>query len=394
MNHSVQLKSAIPPELVEEFLKRLPYISESLLEYDLNADSHDQVRFALRPGGDDQAAIVSSRIVEVAEKLLKTRRAPSVKVLASHINRNISFDADPHPLLESMDELHRYGAGRYGFGPRLVQLISLFEREVCAIAEKYHAPVHQFPTLIGADLLHQARYLRSFPSSLSMVSHLREDMAAIQDFAKVAGWDGERLVHNPESLHSIQCLLSPSVCFHYYSWLKDRVIDSARITAVGKCFRYESRNMDGLERLWDFTMREIIFLGASQFVLDHRDRMIDETVALLDRWELSFEIRSASDPFFIDDYASMATFQLAFDLKFEILAPLPYRRKDLAIGSFNYHQDFFGRSFNITGANRAPVHTGCTAFGLERVALAFLAQHGVDSAKWPAAVADQIGKSG
>jgi hypothetical protein len=389
MNHSVQLKSPIPAELVDEFIKRLPYISESLLEYDLTADSRDQVRFDLRAGGDP-AAIVSSRIVEVADKLLKARRAPSVKVLASRIKRDISCDADPHPGLEAMDELHRYGAGRYGFGPRLVHLMNLFDRDVAAIAEKYRAPAHQFPTLIGADLLDRSRYLRSFPSSLTMVSHLREDMAAIQDFAKVAKWDGERLVHDPASLHTIQCLLSPSVCFHYYSWLKDHTIDSASITALGKCFRYESKNMDGLERLWDFTMREIIFVGAGQFVLDHRDRMIDETVALLDRWDLSFEIRSASDPFFIDDYASMASFQLAFDLKFEVLAPLPYKRKDLAIGSFNYHQDFFGRSFNITGADGAPLHTSCTGFGLERVVLAFLAQHGLDSARWPAAVAEQI----
>jgi len=389
MNHSVQLKSAIPADLVDEFLKRLPYISESLLKYDLTADSRDRVHFDLRTGGDEPA-LVSSRIVEVADKLLKARRAPSVKVLASRLKRDISFDSDPHPVLESMDELHRYGAGRYGFGPRLVRLMNLFDRDVTAIAEKYNAPAHQFPTLIGADLLDRSRYLRSFPSSLTMVSHLREDMAAIQDFARVAKWDGEQLVHDPASLHGIQCLLSPSVCFHYYSWLKDRSIDSARITALGKCFRYESKNMDGLERLWDFTMREIIFVGSGQFVLDHRDRMIDETVALLDRWDLSFEIKSASDPFFIDDYASMAAFQLAFDLKFEVLAPLPYKRKDLAIGSFNYHQDFFGRSFNITGADGAPVHTSCTGFGLERVALAFLAQHGLDSAKWPASIAEQI----
>jgi len=389
MNHSVQLKSAIPADLVDEFLKRLPYISESLLKYDLTTDSRDRVHFDLRTGGDEPA-IVSSRIVEVADKLLKARRASSVKVLASRIKRDASFDSDPHPGLESMDELHRYGAGRYGFGPRLIELMNLFDRDVAAIAEKYKAPAHQFPTLIGADLLDRSRYLRSFPSSLTMVSHLREDMAAIQDFARVAKWDGERLVHNPDSLHTIQCLLSPSVCFHYYSWLKDRSIDSASITAIGKCFRYESKNMDGLERLWDFTMREIIFVGAGQFVLDQRSQMIEETVALLDRWDLSFEIRSANDPFFIDDYASMATFQLAFDLKFEVLAPLPYKRKDLAIGSFNYHQDFFGRSFNISGTDGDPLHTSCTGFGLERVVLAFLAQHGLDSAKWPDHITDRI----
>jgi hypothetical protein len=43
---------------------------------------------------------------------------------------------------------------------------------------------------------------------------------------------------------------------------------------------------------------------------------------------LSYEIRSATDPFFIEEYAS-ATFQLAFDLKFEIRADLPYKQKTL-----------------------------------------------------------------
>ena len=64
MNHSVQLKSAIPPELVDEFLKRLPYVSESLVEYDPNTDSRDQAGVTLDAGGDDQAAIVSSHGAE------------------------------------------------------------------------------------------------------------------------------------------------------------------------------------------------------------------------------------------------------------------------------------------------------------------------------------------
>ena len=86
----------------------------------------------------------------------------------------------------------------------------------------------------------------------------------------------------------------------------------------------------------------------------------------------------------------MTAFQLAFELKFEILAPLPYKQTDLAIGSFNYHQDFFGRSFAISGKSGAPIHTSCVGFGLERVALAFLAQHGLNPKLWPAAIANQI----
>ena len=55
------------------------------------------------------------------------------------------------------------------------------------------------------------------------------------------------------------------------------------------------------------------------------------------------------------------------------------------MGSINYHQDFFGRSFAIETVD-GPAHTGCIGFGYERLALAFLAQHGVDEKNWPDAV--------
>ena len=289
-----------------------------------------------------------------------------------------------------MGEIYKYGAGRFGFGPKLLELMSLFDCDVRALADRMHAVPYQFPTLIGADVLDRCRYLRSFPSALTMVSHLREDLAAIQELARVASWDVDHLVCDREGLSAIECLLAPSVCFHYYAWLKNRSVASACITALGKCFRFESRNMTGLERLWDFTMREVIFVGSAQDVLDQRQRAVDETAHLLDKWGLSYEIRSATDPFFIEDYASMAAFQLAFDLKFEILAPLPYKQTELAIGSFNYHQDFFGRSFNISDEGEEPIHTGCIGFGLERVVLAFLARHGLDAKAWPVAVAERV----
>jgi seryl-tRNA synthetase len=58
----------------------------------------------------------------------------------------------------------------------------------------------------------------------------------------------------------------------------------------------------------------------------------------------------------------------------------------VALGSFNYHQDFFGRSFGIADGGGEPVHTACIGFGLERLVLAFLAQYGLDRAAWPPAV--------
>ena len=50
----------------------------------------------------------------------------------------------------------------------------------------------------------------------------------------------------------------------------------------------------------------------------------------------------------------------------------------------------FGRTLNITGAKGEPINTGCVGFGLERLVLAFLAQHGLDRKQWPEAVAAEV----
>ena len=47
------------------------------------------------------------------------------------------------------------------------------------------------------------------------------------------------------------------------------------------------------------------------------------------------------------------------------------------------HLDVYKRQIE-TG--QGPAHTGCLAFGWERLALAFVAQHGVDEKHWPAGV--------
>lgn len=71
MIHSVRLDENIPSELVEEFLKKLSYVSESLSSCDLDPAALNSVIFELRPGHDRQSELVSSRIREVADKLCK-----------------------------------------------------------------------------------------------------------------------------------------------------------------------------------------------------------------------------------------------------------------------------------------------------------------------------------
>ncbi|HZU38420.1 MAG TPA: aminoacyl--tRNA ligase-related protein, partial [Gemmataceae bacterium] len=154
----------------------------------------------------------------------------------------------------------------------------------------------------------------------------------------------------------------------------------------GKCFRYESSNMQGLRRLWDFTMREIVFLGDRDGVLKRRERGIELMSRFLDEHQLAGEIRTASDPFFIaPDAVAKTYFQLSAETKYEVSLLLPENAR-VAVGSLNYHTDFFGRAFNTSVENGGPMHSVCIAFGLERWVHAFLAQHGTQPQHWPQAV--------
>jgi seryl-tRNA synthetase len=242
--------------------------------------------------------------------------------------------------------------------------------------------------LIPARYLERVNYFRAFPHSLSFVTHLREDLDVIDEFSQHAACGDHGLETPLDSFANIQTLLSPAVCYHLYFALADKPLPEGKVvaTAVGSCFRYEAINLTSLERLWNFNMREIIFVGPKEFVLENREIARQRMSRVFEEIGMAYRVESANDPFFIGEFRKQAAFQSAFQLKFEIRAHLPFKNSTLAVGSYNYHQDFFGRSLDISLPDGAPAHTGCVAFGLERIAFAFLAQFGLDPEKWPEAV--------
>jgi len=76
--------------------------------------------------------------------------------------------------------------------------------------------------------------------------------------------------------------------------------------------------------------------------------------------------------------------QLQQSLKFELLIPYHARARPTACMSFNYHREHFGQVWGINGSVAEPAHTGCVAFGMDRLAVALFANHGLDPDQWPA----------
>lgn len=378
----------IPPYLIGEVSSRLAYVDELITGVEI-APGGDLLHLQLKQAPEgDQIERIQQKTERVITTMVKGAIKPKVEILEDRLDRPVPYQRDPMPELLARSEIFQEASGIYTLGPLITRLINYFESRFLALAEHFDAHPYRFPTLIPARLLGRVNYFRAFPHSLTFVTHLREDLDVIDHFAEQAhtGKQGELTVP-PETYSQVRTLLSPAVCYHLYFSLADKELPAnMAATAVGNCFRYESTNLTSLERLWNFTMREVIFVGEKEFVLDNREASRQYMQVVLDELGLAYRVESANDPFFIGEFRRQAAFQSAFQLKFEIRAWLPFRKRTLAIGSYNYHQDFFGRNLNIHLPDGTPIHTACTAFGLERLAFAFLAQYGFDPINWPAAV--------
>jgi seryl-tRNA synthetase len=382
----------IPEYLIGEVQSKLAYVDESILKARV-ASTGKQITIELRkPAPRAGRKQLEEKVQRVVTAMVQGAFKPKIEVLEDALDRPLPYADDPQAELMRRGEMFQESAGLFSLGPLLTRIIMFFEGRFLALADSFGATPYRFPTLIPARSLERVGYFRAFPHSLTFATHLREDLDAIDNFAQHAACGDEGLETPPESFAKIQALLSPAVCYHLYFALADKPLPAGGViaTAVGSCFRYESVNLASLERLWNFTMREVIFVGSRDFVLQNREIGRQRMRTVFEEIGLAYRVESANDPFFIGEFKKQAAFQSAFQLKFEIRAKLPFKNSTLAVGSYNYHQDFFGRSLSITLPDGSPAHTGCIAFGLERIAFAFLAQYGLDTRLWPEVVRKAI----
>jgi len=381
----------IPDYLTGQVQSKLAYVDESILSAEVESDQIHLHLDASRLTPQVQSHL-EEKVQRVVESMAKGAFKPKVQVLEDYMDREVPYTQDPMPELYSRNEVNQEDDGIYTLGPLLTKIIDYFESLFIDLADSFEADPYRFPTLIPAKELEKVNYFRAFPHSLSFVTHLREDLDVIDNFAQHAACDEHGLNAPDGSFDQVQSLLSPAVCYHLYFALADKPLPGGQVTAtaVGKCFRYEAINLTSLERLWDFTMREVIFVGSKDFVLQNREIARQRMEKAFERIGLAYRVESANDPFFIGEFRKQAAFQSAFQLKYEIRASLPFKASTLAVGSYNYHQDFFGRHLNMTLPDGSPAHTGCVAFGLERIAYAFLAQYGFNKSNWPSEVQEVI----
>jgi seryl-tRNA synthetase len=240
--------------------------------------------------------------------------------------------------------------------------------------------VLRFPPVMNRRQVEKAGYLHSFPNLLGCVCGLHGSEAEIQ--AAVGRYNaGAEWV---DALKATDLVLTPAACYPLYPLAAAR----GRLPRQGLMFDVESycfRREASFEvdRLQAFRMREYVCMGRPEDVVAFRGRWIERAKDIAGRLALPFRVAPASDPFFGRAARIIAASQVEQMLKFELLIPLRSDEKPTACMSFNYHRDHFGLAWDLRQDSGEPAHTACVAFGMDRLALAMFAIHGIDMAAWP-----------
>jgi seryl-tRNA synthetase len=281
-------------------------------------------------------------------------------------------------LIERRLLLPSGAAGVYGRGPGLCELIDRIERLIDGFAQRDGATRVGFPPVLPREVLRRVGYMESFPHLCGSVHAFAGDpswhAALIERVEGGGDWT--------EFLEPTEVVLTPAACYPLYPTLSGELPEGGALFDLsGQCFRHEPS--DDPARLLAFQLRENVRAGTPDDVVEWRATWMPRGLALLESLGLEARLDAANDPFFGRGGRLMKSSQRELGLKFELLVPIWSVESPTAVASFNYHQDKFGRAFEIRTRGGEHAHTACLGFGVDRIAIALLRKHGLDLERWP-----------
>lgn len=239
-----------------------------------------------------------------------------------------------------------------------------------------------YPPLIDVASLARLDYFANFPHLAVLTSGLA-DAERYQRYAAGAG------VHTIKSddLSDVVHVLPSAACYNVYLSLTGAIVgDAERITTISTCYRRESEYHT--RRLLGFTMREIVCVGSRDSVLDHISSFKRQVLDFAGELGLPISVEPAADPFF-EQGGSKAVMQKLFPVKEEFVLAQP---NPVALGSVNFHRNYFGEKCAIRTADGNYAFSSCAAFGLERWISVLTDMYGDDAAEMVIAARQKVSK--
>lgn len=354
--------SKLNSDIIETFSKQAWLINESII--DIKA-TDQYIRIKTKGLVKNDLQNLHKNLKKMLEKLINNNRKN--KTIYRFPLQNHMYQKNIMDELLRMKAVMRYSSGRYGYSGIFLDVMQWFDQQFLRFSREYNSINMQFPVTMDFDALNRCQYTAEFPNNLVFLSTLPRNIDVYIEYSVNTS-------KNPVNLQGTDLLFSPTVCIHLYEALKGTHLhDAFCATALGKCYRNEYILEDNLERLNEFSMREIIMIGTESQVLSFRNHIMEKTKELAMQLGLEGQIKVASDPFFTSKNIDNIFFQKLYELKYEIDLNVASDH-DITVGSFNLHGRHFTDAFQISGD--AELQSGCCAYGLERWAYAYFSQYG------------------
>lgn len=276
--------------------------------------------------------------------------------------------------------------GLYGRSGEFEDIVDGIDRVVVAAGPGKAATRFRFPPVFPRTNFERTDYIASFPHLTGAVNTFTGSNAEHAELlaarSRGEAWDAW--------LEPTDTVLVSAACHPAYARYTGTLRDGGELLDVyGYCFRHEPA-VDPA-RMQAFRMHEFVRVGTPDDAEQHRDTWVDRGLEVLETLGLAATAVAANDPFFGRAGRMLAANQRHENLKTELTVRL-YGDLDegTAVVSCNCHRDHFGETFEITTADGEVAHSACVGFGMERIALALLRTHGLDTDRWPQAVRSRM----
>jgi len=275
--------------------------------------------------------------------------------------------------------------GAFGRGAVFEDVLRRFDAVVSRIAVDDGADRMLFPPILDRKAFERSEFLDSFPQLAGSVHSF------VGTDAQHAELRGRVREGKPWSdlQQMTDVVLSPAACYPVYPSFTGTLPAEGRLVDMQNwVFRHEPSPEP--TRMQAFRVREFVRVGAPDVVVQWRNMWLERGVAILRSLGLPAQPAVAADPFFGRGGRMLAATQREQELKFEVVVPVISEEAPTAVCSFNYHQEHFGKIFEIRTRDGKVAHTACLGFGMERVVMALFKTHGFVPAEWPRAVREVL----
>jgi len=273
--------------------------------------------------------------------------------------------------------------GLYGHGSEFEDVRQRLDDLLTRTATDHGAERLRFPPLLPRRQFEASGYLESFPHLAGSVYAFDGDETQAIELHDRArrheDWSGYQSM--------TELVLLPAACYPVYPAIAARgplQPGGVFIDAGGAwVFRHEPSNDPARRQI--FHQHELVRIGDPDEVSSWRQEWAERGLELLRGLGLDVALDTANDPFFGRRGRMLARNQREQSLKLELLVQIA-GPEPTAVASFNLHRDHFSSTYGLRDSAGRLAHTACLGFGHERIVLALLWTHGLDSGTWPESV--------